>query len=93
MLRWSIQHGCAILPKGNPTYIKITVSKRLFTDYTLRVHGNKTLDLNTVCPESSDPFYMVTSYIKWFTTSWTDSIMYLQYTYKQRYGLDATIHL
>ena len=25
----------------------------------------------TVCPESSDPFYKVTYYIKWVTTSWT----------------------
>ena len=25
----------------------------------------------TVCPESSDPFYIVTYYIKWVTTSWT----------------------
>ena len=26
---------------------------------------------NTVCPGSSDPFYIVTNYIKWVTTSWT----------------------
>ena len=24
-----------------------------------------------VCPRSSDPFYVVTYYIKWATTSWT----------------------
>ena len=30
-------------------------------------------DLPTVCPRSSDPFYVVTYYIKWATTSWTDS--------------------
>ena len=28
----------------------------------------------TVCPGSSDPFFVVTYYIKWFTTSWTDGI-------------------
>ena len=28
---------------------------------------------NTVCPGSSDPFYVVTYYIKWVTTSWTYS--------------------
>ena len=28
----------------------------------------------TVCPESSDPFYVVTYYIKWVTTSWTKSM-------------------
>ena len=27
----------------------------------------------TVCPGSSDPFYIVTYYIKWVTTSWTYS--------------------
>ena len=27
----------------------------------------------TVYPGSSDPFYIVTYYIKWFTTSWTYS--------------------
>ena len=27
----------------------------------------------TVCPRSSDPFYVVTYYIKWVTTSWTHS--------------------
>ena len=26
----------------------------------------------TVCPRSSDPFYVVTNYIKRVTTSWTD---------------------
>ena len=28
----------------------------------------------TVCPRSSDPFYIVTYYIKWVTTSWTHSL-------------------
>ena len=28
--------------------------------------------LRTVCPRSSDPFHIVTYYIKWVTTSWTD---------------------
>ena len=28
----------------------------------------------TVCPRSSDQFYVVTYYIKWVTTSWTHSI-------------------
>ena len=27
----------------------------------------------TVCPKSSDPFYIVSYYIKWVTTSWTYS--------------------
>ena len=28
---------------------------------------------NTVCSVSSDPFYIVTYYIRWVTTSWTYS--------------------
>ena len=28
----------------------------------------------TVCPRSSDPFYIVTYYKKWVTNSWTHSI-------------------
>ena len=28
---------------------------------------------NTMCPRSSDPFYIVSYYIKWVTTSWTHS--------------------
>ena len=30
--------------------------------------------LDTMCPRSSDPFYIVSSYIKWVTTSWTHGI-------------------
>ena len=26
------------------------------------------------CPRSSDPYYLVTYYIKWVTTSWTDGM-------------------
>ena len=29
------------------------------------------IDSTTVCPGSSDPFYIVTHYIEWVTTSWT----------------------
>ena len=30
---------------------------------------------DTVCPRSSDPFYIVIYYIKWVTTYWTYSTM------------------
>ena len=30
----------------------------------------------TVCPRSSDPFYIVGYYIAWVTTSWTSSIKF-----------------
>ena len=29
---------------------------------------------NTICPRSSAPFYIVTYYMKWVATSWTDGI-------------------
>ena len=29
--------------------------------------------IHTACPRNSDQFYIVTYYIKWVTTSWTDS--------------------
>ena len=29
----------------------------------------------TICPISNDPFYLVTYYIKWVTTSWTEGIV------------------
>ena len=32
----------------------------------------------TVCPRSSDLFYVVTYNIKWVTTSWTYSILYVR---------------
>ena len=32
-------------------------------------------DYCTVCPRTSCPFYVVTYYIKWVTTSWTHSML------------------
>ena len=41
---------------------------------------------NTVCPRSSDPFYIVSYYIKWVTTSWTYSISMSTKTTKTQDG-------
>ena len=30
------------------------------------------ISVPTECPRSSDPFYTVTFYVNWATTSWTD---------------------
>ena len=38
--------------------------------WKFRVVGNL-ITLYTVCPGSSDPFFRVSDYIKWDTTSWT----------------------
>ena len=37
--------------------------------------GNIPLYLSTMCPRSSDPFYIVIYYIIWVTTSWTYSMI------------------
>ena len=36
--------------------------------------------IDTLCPRNSDPFYVLTCYIKWVITSWT----YSNYTKKAR---------
>ena len=50
-----------------------TVSHR--SDQRLQLLGSKNHNpenKSIVCPKSSDEFHMVTNYIKWVTTSWTD---------------------
>ena len=46
---------------------------------------------STVCPRSSDPFHVVTYYIQWANTSWTDGslnkIFVIQY--RQNFFLDV----
>ena len=39
-------------------------------------------DMGTICPRSSDPFYIVSYYIKWVTASWTHSIMLARGTWR-----------
>ena len=34
---------------------------------------------STICPRSSDPFCIVTYYIKWVTTSWTDGSKFVSW--------------
>ena len=47
--------------------------------------------LHTVCPGSIDPFYIVTYYIKWVTTSWTyckyDDVVYYVTVIANGHGL------
>ena len=38
-----------------------------------RHKGSTYLSIYTVCPRSSDPFYRVSYYINWVTTSWSHS--------------------
>ena len=54
------------------------VSQNLFCIYlkNFLIYEKKVIDAynDTVCPRSSDPFYVSTCYIKWVTTFWTYSI-------------------
>ena len=36
--------------------------------------------LYTLCPRSSDPFYIVSYEMKWVNTSWTDGKLYIMYS-------------
>ena len=42
--------------------------------FALRIHISVSVFFYTVCPGSSDPFYIVSYYIKRVTTSWTYSM-------------------
>jgi len=53
-------------------FVVFIVEKSFYT------YGTNALK-NTVCPRSSDQFYVVTYYIKWVTTSWTDSRRYIMF--------------
>ena len=62
----------------------MTIEGQMFTMLLLQVYAgwpplslkwyqNRTKYMSTVCPKSCNPFYIVNYYIKWITTSWTDS--------------------
>ena len=53
------------------------ISPFLYRQYTMKILPDfLTYRMCTVCPGSSDPFYIVSYYIKWVTTSWTYSMVY-----------------
>ena len=63
-----IQYTCIFsvpIQKNDYTYTAMSCSKSV---WLLSCH------LTTVCPGSSDPFYVVTYYIKLVNTSWTHSL-------------------
>ena len=43
----------------------------------------------TMCPRSSDPFYVVTYSIKWVTTTWTYSTIGIVFARKEKVGFQA----
>ena len=56
-----------------------TVTSSIFLWLTRIRLGQINQKRHTVCPRSSDPFYIVIYYMKWVTTSWTySSMLYVQ---------------
>ena len=53
-----------VLARQKPS--ELPQSRKICEDHSANSH--------TVCPRSSYPFYVVSYYIKWVTTSWTDSM-------------------
>ena len=47
---------------------------------------------DTVCPRSSDPFYVVTYYIKWVATSWTYSMFINFLVVTRKESMLSSIH-
>ena len=58
--------GCANVPSDRKNDITLKNTKI----------GNRETEgkTDTICQRSSDPFYVVTYYIKWVTTAWTHCI-------------------
>ena len=97
-----MRFACQILPFYNNIR---WLSWRILNDMKI---GKKTLlnilntvfIVSTVCPWSSDQFYIVSNYIKWFTTSWTYSMsrkyclfLYCEYTMKFRQDFLGSLYL
>ena len=61
-------------PDPTPLDWCITVSNLKESPNMYHIHTSSWYILYTVCPRSSDPFYIVTYYTKLVTTSWTEGI-------------------
>ena len=51
-----------------PIYAIIDVSSTVYLPRSIYQHNS-----DTICPRSSDPIHIVTYYIRWVITSWTQS--------------------
>ena len=61
---------CFVLSHSSVPGLEFTKIWRIF-----QVQNKKQIVANTIRPKSSDPFYIVTYYINWVTTSWTHSMV------------------
>ena len=53
------------------------------------MHKSGSVEPNTICPRSSDSFFIVTYYMRWVTAAWTHSM--IQYIHCQ--NMDLTTNL
>ena len=73
---YSILLGRDFIYSDETTNVLMTVNRSVSEYFSIEFTIGRLIA--TVCPGSSDPFYIVTYYIKWITTSWTYSIILTQ---------------
>ena len=64
--------GSNSLQQLNLSYLLVISLFKIFLHYLIK--SILRIRKDTMCPRSSDPFYIVSYKIKWVTTSWTHSI-------------------
>ena len=63
---------------GGGKVLSISMQQLVILKWTRLLSFGISVELcNTLCPRSSDPFYIVSYYIKWVTTSWTHSMRHM----------------
>ena len=60
-----------LLRETDPKECQKSLVQFVYSEYTLKIVQAFFEIQHTVCPGSSYPFYIVSYYIKWVTTSWT----------------------
>ena len=65
--------ACAVYISRKVNLTKKGISILYLYIYTCLIHTDARKQY-TVSPRRSDPFYIVSSYMKWVTTSWTHSM-------------------
>ena len=76
----SISSGSISTEEAAQLIVEVTIRIRICLHCYITLSMNLSLGVpsvplaTTVCPRSSDPFCIVTYYIKWVTTSWTDGV-------------------
>ena len=91
---WRVQGREIVLYKSLYLFVllygcTIDICKKRERDSYRGVYRFKTLSSSTVRPRSSDPFYVVTYYIKCVTTSWTYSRRMIKLGIRSLYILKA----